>query len=48
MLLTQKNGGEFLPVGLALVIGDDVIDDLFQALRGVEEFFGVDVFDLNV
>ena len=37
-----EDGGKFAVVGFAAVVGDDPIDDVFNALRMFKELFAVD------
>lgn len=43
-----EHGGEGPGVGFAVVVGDDVIHDLFQALGGLEELLAVDILHFYV
>lgn len=43
-----EHGRKVAVMGFAVMIGDDIIGDFCQTVRGFEEFFGVDVFDLDI
>jgi hypothetical protein len=44
----RKYGRVFLSVRFQIVVVDDIIHDLLQAIGGIEHFLGVDVFYLDV